>query len=147
MSKKIVVAIVIIFAIIIGVRFINKSDQAKKTETKPIDSTATAVPAINHNKLIGVWYDESIKSPDGGKVVYEIIAKDEQFFIQAVSFKGENLKVSDMPEINDGATELKAKGEEYTSVENPKTSFKIDKHGDLYIFDAGKLMVKCSRIM
>lgn len=147
MSKKIVVAIVIIFAIIIGVRLINQSDQPKKTKTKLTDSIATVKPVPNHNKLIGVWYDESIKSPDGGKVVYEIIAKDQQFFIQAVSFKGENLKVSDMPEINDGATELKAKDETYTSIENPKTSFKIDKHGDLYIFDAGKLMVKCSRIM
>lgn len=147
MSKKIIVTIVIIFAIIIGVRLINKSDSTKKTDTKQTDSIATVTPAPNHNKLIGVWYDESIKSPDGGKVAYEIIQKEDKFFIQPIAFKGENLKVSDMPEINDGASELKAKGEEYISVENPKTSFKIDQHGDLYIFDGGKLMVKCSRVM
>lgn len=84
---------------VISGMLINKSDQAKKTETKPTDRIATVVPATNHNKLISFWYDESIKSSDGGKVAYEIIQKEDKFFIQPISFKGENLKVSDMPKI------------------------------------------------
>jgi uncharacterized protein YxeA len=151
MSKKIVITISIILVAIIAITFFSQSEKTDKSSKIKIEKLAKPnVPtntSANHNVLVGVWYDESIKSPDGGKVVYEIISKDQQVFMQAVSFKGENLKVSDMPKINDGAFELKTNGEKYISVENPETSFKIDKHGDLYIFDHDKLVVKCNRIM
>ncbi|MBU1372188.1 MAG: hypothetical protein KKG25_00580 [Bacteroidetes bacterium] len=151
MSKKIIITVTVILVAVIAITFFSKSEKTNKISKNNIDTLTktnlTIDTSANHNVLVGVWYDESIKSPDGGKVVYEIISKNQQIFMQAVSFKGENLKVSDMPKINDGASELKINGEEYISIENPNTSFKIDKHGDLYIFDIGKLVVKCSRIM
>lgn len=151
MSKKILITVTVILIAVIAITFFSKSEKTEKASKSKTDiltkSDEIVDTSANHNVLVGVWYDESIKSPDGGKVVYEIISTNHRIFMQAVSFKGENLKVSDMPKINDGASELKINGEEYVSLENPKTSFKIDKHGDLYVFDKGKLVVKCSRIM
>jgi hypothetical protein len=124
-----------------------KEEQVKQVSPKPA-VTVTPVPVQKASgKLVGVWYDEQIKSEKGEQIAYVVIAKDKQVFIQAIAFPGTKLVVSDVPEIDPSATELKKTSKGYVNINNDTELYKIDKAGNLLIYDQGELVMTCKKVM
>jgi hypothetical protein len=122
-----------------------KEQEAKQATPKPVVVPAPVQKATG--KLVGVWYDEQIKSEKGEQIAYVIIAKDKQIFIQAIAFPGTKLVVSDVPEIDPSATELKKTSNGYVNMMNDTELYKIDKAGNLLIYDQGELVMTCKKVM
>lgn len=124
---------------------------SKEESTKRIDKLdvvpKTNQSATDSSQLLGVWYDEGIKTPEGANVAYQIIANDIKVFIQPIAFKGKKFQVSDQPVISSSATELKREGNHYVSIDSPEDAYEVDKDGNLLIFHEGKLIVVCKKIL
>lgn len=105
------------------------------------------VGSADSTYLLGVWYDEGIKTPEGANIAYQVITQQQRVFIQPVAFKGEKFQVSDQPVVTPGAAELKRNGNHYTSIESPEDAYEVDKDGNLLIFHEGKLVVSCKKIL
>ncbi len=115
----------------------NQPDTADQVVPMPADSA----------HLLGVWFDETIKSPEGANVAYQVIAQQQRVFIQPVAFKGKKLQVSDQPVVSPYATEIRKNGDHYVSLESPEDAYEVDKEGNLLIFHQGKLVVVCKKIL
>ena len=126
------------------------NNKPKPTEEKVADPKPVIVAAPvkkETGKLVGVWYDEEIKSEKGEQIAYVIISKEKQIYIQAVAFPGKKLVVSDVPEIDPGATELKKITEGYANANSPTEEYKVDKKGNLLIYDNKELIMTCKKVM
>lgn len=125
-------------------------DRSAKTDAAKTDSTATVKTAplkVDSGKLIGAWHDEAIKSDDGKEIAYEVISSGHKVYIQAITFTGTNLTLNDTPPITPAASEIKKEGDKYISVERPDESYKIDKEGNLELYDKGVLVATCKRLL
>jgi hypothetical protein len=125
-------------------------DRAAKTNTNAKDSTAIAPakPAVvDSGKLVGAWHDEAIKSEKGEEIAYEVVSSGHKVYIQAITFTGTNLKLNDTPPISPSASEIRKEGDKYVSVERPDESYKIDKEGNLELYDKGVLVATCKRLL
>lgn len=125
-------------------------DRSAKTDAAKTDSTATVKTAplkVDSGKLIGAWHDEAIKSDDGKEIAYEVISSGHKVYIQAITFTGTNLTLNDTPPITPAASEIKKEGDKYISVERPDESYKIDKEGNLELYDKGILVATCKRLL
>ena len=125
-------------------------NKPKPAEVKTAEPTPVIAPAPvkkETGKLVGVWYDEEIKSEKGEQIAYVVISKEKQIFIQAVAFPGTKLVVSDVPEIDPGATELKKTTTGYANMSNPTEEYRVDKKGNLLIFDNNELVMTCKKVM
>lgn len=132
------------------------STNTNKKDTTAKDTSATPnQPGANEEvhmhgttgKLLGVWYDESIKTEQGEKIAYQVIASNNKVYIQVISFAGTKLQVSDEPVVLPSASELKKDTEGYVSVERPTERYVVDKKGNLLIYDQKELVVTCKKIM
>lgn len=126
-------------------------DRSAKTDTKATDTIAklpvTKPAVVDSGKLVGAWHDEAIKTDKGEEIAYEVISSGHKVYIQAITFTGKNLTLNDTPPITPAASEIKKNGDGYVSVERPDESYKIDKHGNLLLFDKGILVATCKRIL
>jgi hypothetical protein len=131
------------------------SKEKAKTESaaaKPADSSKsvakTAAPANVTGHLLGVWYDESLKTEQGQQIAYEIISYNGKVFIQPIAFTGKKLQVSDMPEIDpSSAVELKKSKGVYINANEPNEIYKVDKKGNLLIYDKTGLIASFKKVM
>ncbi|MET3979074.1 hypothetical protein ABIB62_001662 [Mucilaginibacter sp. UYP25] len=125
-----------------------KKDKAPATNTIPKAAVASSVPAaIDTGKLVGAWHDETIKTDNGESIAYEIVSSGHKVFIQAITFKGTDLKLNDTPPITASASEIRKEGDGYVSVERPDESYKVDKKGNLLLYDKGILVATCKKIL
>lgn len=125
-------------------------DRSAKNNTHAKDSTAIAPvkPAVvDSGKLVGAWHDEAIKSEKGEEIAYEVVSSGHKVYIQAITFTGTNLKLNDTPPISPSASEIRKEGDKYVSVERPDESYKIDKEGNLELYDKGVLVATCKRLL
>jgi hypothetical protein len=125
-------------------------DRSAKTDAPKTDSTAavkTAPMKVDSGKLVGAWHDEAIKSDDGKEIAYEVISSGHKVYIQAITFTGTNLTLNDTPPITPSASEIKKDGDKYVSVERPDESYKIDKEGNLELYDKGVLVATCKKLL
>ncbi|GAA4794983.1 hypothetical protein GCM10023231_24210 [Olivibacter ginsenosidimutans] len=145
-------------ALFIGLALVNSSCQQEPSSTATKQKTdTTSLPIGNKDVmnvatpdstyLLGVWYDEEIKTPDGAKIAYQVITDKKRVVIQPVAFKGEKLQVSDQPVIQPTATELVKHGDRYISADSPEDSYVVDKAGNLLIYHHDKLLVTCKKIL
>lgn len=132
----------------------SQAPKAANVDDKPIvplnrpDTSGMAAPsAADSTHLLGVWFDETIKSPEGANVAYQVLAHQQRVFIQPIAFKGKKLQVSDQLAVSPYATELKKNGNYYVSLESPEDAYEVDKEGNLLIFHKGKLVVVCKKIL
>lgn len=109
------------------------------------DSVQAATP--DSTFLLGVWYDDKIKAPDGANIAYQVITDKNRVFIQPVAFKGKKLQVSDAPVIQPTATELIKQGDRYITKDSPEDSYLVDKDGNLLIYHNNELLVTCKKIL
>ncbi|WP_158825873.1 hypothetical protein [Mucilaginibacter lacusdianchii] len=125
----------------------HKADSTTAPAAAPVAQSAPTSSETGH--LLGVWYDEAIKSPDGQNVAYEIVSnKDKQIFIQVITFTGTSITVNDIPPISATATALKKTGDMYMSKANANEYYKVDKKtGDLLIYDQSGLVATCKKIL
>jgi hypothetical protein len=131
------------------------SKEKPKTESaaaKPADSSKsvakTTAPANVTGHLLGVWYDESLKTEQGQQIAYEIISYNGKVFIQPIAFTGKKLQVSDMPEIDpSSAVELKKSKGVYINANEPNEIYKVDKKGNLLIYDKTGLIASFKKVM
>ncbi|WP_377161587.1 hypothetical protein [Mucilaginibacter terrae] len=123
----------------------NKPKNQEAKQSAPVAVPAPVQKATG--KLVGVWYDELIKSDKGEQIAYVVISKDKQFFIQAIAFPGTKLVVSDVPEIDPSATELTKTTNGYVNINNNAELYKVDKAGNLLIYDQGELVMTCKKVM
>ncbi|MEB0261733.1 MULTISPECIES: hypothetical protein [unclassified Mucilaginibacter] len=125
-----------------------KKDKAPITDTIAKAPVAPAAPtAIDTGKLVGAWHDESIKTDKGESIAYEVVSSGHKVYIQAITFVGTDLKLNDTPPITASASEIRKEGEGYVSVERPNESYKVDKKGNLLIYDKGILVATCKKIL
>src|SRR5690606_558142 len=124
----------------------NTEDKSIVQPSQPDTVGQMALSAADSTHLLGVWFDETIKSPEGANVAYQVIARQQRVFIQPIAFKGNKLQVSDQPVVSAYATELKKNGNYYVSLESPEDAYEVDKEGNLLIFHKGKLVVVCKKI-
>jgi len=125
-------------------------NRSAKTEAAKTDSTATVKTApmkVDSGKLVGAWHDEAIKSDKGEEIAYEVISSGHKVYIQAITFTGTNLTLNDTPPITPAASEIKKDGDKYVSVERPDESYKIDKEGNLELYDKGVLVATCKKLL
>jgi hypothetical protein len=126
-------------------------DRSAKTGTATAtDSTTTVKTApmkVDSGKLVGAWHDEAIKSDKGEEIAYEVISSGHKVYIQAITFTGTNLTLNDTPPITPAASEIKKDGDKYVSVERPDESYKIDKEGNLELYDKGVLVATCKKLL
>ena len=115
-----------------------KADTAVKTLTSKLTGTG---------HLISAWHDETIKTDKGEQIAYELVSHNNKLYIQAITFVGNDLKLDDIPPVSPSATEIKKQGDEYIGVERPEEKYKIDKAGDLQIYDSGQLVATCKKIL
>ncbi|WP_342644950.1 hypothetical protein [Mucilaginibacter sp. CSA2-8R] len=120
---------------------------AKPTDTiKPLAHPTAPAGVTGH--LLGVWYDEGLKTEQGQQIAYEIISYNGKVFIQPIAFAGKKLQVSDMPEINpESAVELKKSKGIYINVNEPNEIYKVDKKGNLLIYDKTGLIASFKKVM
>lgn len=114
---------------------------------QPDTAGQVALSSADSTHLLGVWFDETIKSPEGANIAYQVIARQQRVFIQPVAFKGEKLQVSDQPVVSPYATEIKRNGNHYVSLDSPEDAYEVDKDGNLLVFHEGKLVVVCKKIL
>ncbi|MFD0763809.1 hypothetical protein ACFQZI_03015 [Mucilaginibacter lutimaris] len=128
-----------------------KTDKAPVADTiakAPSAPTATSPPAvIDTGKLVGAWHDETIKTDKGESIAYEVVSSGHKVYIQAITFVGNDLKLNDTPPITAAASEIRKEGDGYVSVERPDESYKVDKKGNLLLFDKGILVATCKKIL
>jgi hypothetical protein len=139
-----------ISALVLLVVTIASCDRSTKTDAAKTDSTATVKPTpmkVDSGKLVGAWHDETIKSDKGEEIAYEVISSGHKVYIQAITFTGTNLTLNDTPPITPSASEIKKDGDKYISVERPDESYKIDKQGNLELYDKGVLVATCKKIL
>jgi hypothetical protein len=127
-------------------------NQSAKTDkaTAATDTTVKAEvkPAVvDSGKLVGAWHDEAIKSDKGEEIAYEVVSSGHKVYIQAITFTGKNLTLNDTPPISPSASEIKKEGDKYVSVERPDETYKIDKEGNLLIYDKGSLVATCKKLL
>jgi hypothetical protein len=115
------------------------TDTTLKTEVKPA--------VVDSGKLVGAWHDEAIKSDKGEEIAYEVVSSGHKVYIQAITFTGKNLTLNDTPPISPSASEIKKDGDKYVSVERPDETYKIDKEGNLLIYDKGTLVATCKKLL
>jgi hypothetical protein len=115
------------------------TDTTLKTEVKPA--------IVDSGKLVGAWHDEAIKSDKGEEIAYEVVSSGHKVYIQAITFTGKNLTLNDTPPISPSASEIKKDGDKYVSVERPDETYKIDKEGNLLIYDKGTLVATCKKLL
>lgn len=134
----------------------SKQAKSDSTTTQQPAAVDTAAHAHSHEDLtvhetghlLGVWYDDAIKAPNGQSVAYEIVSdKQQQIFIQVITFTGTKITVNDIPPISPTATALKKTGDMYVSKSNAKEFYKVDKSGDLLIYDETGLVAQCKKIL
>lgn len=139
-----------ISALVLLTIIIASCERSAKTDAKKSDSTTavkTAPMKVDSGKLVGAWHDEAIKSDKGEEIAYEVISSGHKVYIQAITFTGTNLTLNDTPPITPSATEIKKEGDKYVSVERPDESYKIDKEGNLELYDKGILVATCKKIL
>ena len=118
------------------------------TDTAKIDTTAKLKPtAADSGHLVGVWHDETIKSDKGEQIAYEVVSRGKKIYIQAITFVGNDLKVNDTPPISPSASEIKKDGDHFVSVERPTETYKVDKKGNLLIYDNAELVAICKKLL
>jgi hypothetical protein len=125
-------------------------NQSAKTDKTATDTTlkAEVKPAVvDSGKLVGAWHDEAIKTDKGEEIAYEVVSSGHKVYIQAITFTGKNLTLNDTPPISPSASEIKKEGDKYVSVERPDESYKIDKEGNLLIYDKGTLVATCKKLL
>jgi hypothetical protein len=125
--------------------------------TNPVTNdkkAATTIPAakpqpmtVDSGKLVGAWHDESIKTDKGEQIAYEVVSSGQKVYIQAITFTGKKLKLNDTPPISPSASEIKRQGDKYVCVDRPDESYKIDKLGNLLIYDKGSLVATCTKLL
>ncbi|MES2265184.1 MAG: hypothetical protein V4520_00395 [Bacteroidota bacterium] len=126
----------------------DKAPAATDTIPKAPAAPAAAAPAvIDTGKLVGAWHDESIKTEKGESIAYEVVSSGHKVYIQAITFVGTDLKLNDTPPITAAASEIRKEGDGYVSVERPDESYKVDKKGNLLLFDKGILVATCKKIL
>jgi len=139
-----------ISALVLLVITIASCERSAKTDAAKTDSTTavkTAPMKVDSGKLIGAWHDEAIKSDKGEEIAYEVISSGHKVYIQAITFTGTNLTLNDTPPITPSASEIKRDGDKYVSVERPDESYKIDKEGNLELYDKGVLVATCKKML
>jgi hypothetical protein len=119
--------------------------KASPAPAAPTPKVATA-PAVT-GSLLGVWYDESLKTEHGEQIAYEIISYEKRVFIQPIAFTGKKLQVSDMPELSPSATELRKSKGVYINVNQPNEIYKVDKTGNLLIYDQTGLLATFKKVL
>ncbi|MBL4678334.1 MAG: hypothetical protein JKY70_19350 [Mucilaginibacter sp.] len=97
--------------------------------------------------LVGAWHDEAIKSEDGKDIAYEVISKGTKVYIQAITFTGKELTLNDAPPITASASEIRKDGDKYVGVNSPAEIYKVDKTGNLLIYDGETLVAICKKIL
>jgi hypothetical protein len=152
MRNKILLAIAAVIIILVIVKTCNHKEPATPKNTaavkpKPIQPQRK-VSLADTGHLVGVWYDESIKTDQGQQVAYEVISKDHKTYMQAITFTGKNLQLSDTPVVDTTvATELKRSGSLFVNAHSPNEIYKVDKAGNLLIYDEHGLVAKCKKIL
>ena len=139
-----------IMLITLTITAITACERSAQTTTVKADSAATAKPQpmkVDSGKLVGAWHDEAIKSDKGEEIAYEVVNSGHKFYIQAITFTGTNLTLNDTPPITPAASEIKRVGDKYVSVERPDESYKIDKQGNLLLYDKGVLVATCKKLL
>ncbi|RYU90263.1 hypothetical protein EWM62_12090 [Mucilaginibacter terrigena] len=129
---------------------ITACDRSAKTDAAKTDSAATVTTAplkVDSGKLVGAWHDEAIKSDKGEEIAYEVVSSGHKVYIQAITFTGKELILNDTPPISPSASEIRKEGDGYVSVERPDEGYKIDKQGNLLIYDKGILVATCKKIL
>jgi hypothetical protein len=125
-------------------------DNSAKTTAVKTDSVTAVKPAAikpDSGKLIGAWHDEAIKSDKGEEIAYEVISSGHKVYIQAITFTGTNLTLNDTPPITPASSEIRKEGDKYICVERPDESYKIDKDGNLLLYDKGVLVATCKKLL
>ncbi|RFZ83477.1 hypothetical protein DYU05_15220 [Mucilaginibacter terrenus] len=101
----------------------------------------------NAGKLLGVWHDATIHTEKGEQIAYELVAKDDKYYMQVITFTATNLTVNDAPPISPSASELKKDGARYTAIDDPSQAYEVDKAGDLLIYNGAEIVTKCSKLL
>lgn len=118
------------------------------TNTVKVNTTAKPKPmAADSGHLVGVWHDEAIKSDKGEQIAYEVVSRGKKIYIQAITFVGNDLKVNDTPPVSPSASEIKRDGDHFVSVERPAETYKVDKKGNLLIYDNAELVAICKKLL
>ncbi|OOQ56495.1 hypothetical protein [Mucilaginibacter pedocola] len=128
----------------------NKAKQSAEEKADSTNAAATELPDTTKGKtgtLIGAWHDEAIKSEKGEQIAYELLSSGDKFYIQAITFVGNNLKLNDTPPVTPSASELKKDGDKYRSAERPEEYYLVDKDGDLLIYDGAEMVAKCKKLI
>ncbi|WP_374949955.1 hypothetical protein [Mucilaginibacter sp.] len=129
----------------------SENNSAAKADSTRVDTTAQAVKpmAVDSGHLVGVWHDEAIKSDKGDQIAYEVVSSlnTKKIYIQAITFTGTDLKLNDTPPISSSASEIKRDGDHFVSVERPGETYKVDKKGNLVIYDNGEIVAVCKKIL
>lgn len=156
-ASHIVKSVIIAFVFVTSICACNQATKTTDTKTDSVakaDSAAKAEdagvvgPHLNEaGKLVGAWHDETIKSEKGEQIAYEVVTDGKKVYIQAITFVGTNLKLNDTPPITAAASEIVKDGDQYHSVERPAEVYKIDKNGDLLIYDGAELVAKCKKLI
>jgi hypothetical protein len=124
-----------------------KAKQPAAAETKPTIEAQPKPAAVDSGHLIGVWHDETIKSDKGEEIAYEVVSSGKKIYIQAITFTGTNLTVNDTPPISPSASEIKRVGDKYVGVASADEVYKVDKKGNLLIYDKDKLVAVCKKLL
>lgn len=139
----------LLLAIVITIAACNSDTKpGSTTDTAKADTTVKLKPAAaDSGHLVGVWHDETIKSDKGEQIAYEVVSSGKKIYIQAITFVGNDLKVNDTPPISPSATQIKKDGDHFVSVERPTETYKVDKKGNLLIYDNGELVAICKKLL
>jgi uncharacterized secreted protein with C-terminal beta-propeller domain len=139
----------LLLAIVITIAACNSETKTgSTTDTAKVDTTAKPKPiAADSGHLVGVWHDETIKSDKGEQIAYEVVSSGKKIYIQAITFIGNDLKVNDTPPISPSASEIKKDGDHFVSVERPTETYKVDKKGNLLIYDNAELVAICKKLL
>lgn len=127
----------------------SNTQKAPKTDSAKTDSLAKLTPtaAIDSGHLVGAWHDEAIKSEKGEQIAYEVISSGKKIYIQAITFTGTNLKLNDTPPITASASEITRDGDKFVTVGRPTETYRVDKKGNLLIYDDKTLIAVCKRLL
>lgn len=127
------------------------SDEEKKKpsadSTTMAKSNTVVTMHADTGHLVGAWHDEAIKSEDGKDIAYEVISKGNKVYIQAITFTGKELTLNDAPPITASASEIRKDGDKYVGVNSPTEIYKVDKTGNLLIYDGETLVAICKKIL
>lgn len=144
-----VLRLVVAVLIVSGVISCSSEDKKKPgTDSTALAKSNTVVTMhADTGHLVGAWHDEAIKSDKGEEIAYEVISKGHKVYIQAITFKGKELTLNDAPPITASASEIRKDDDKYVGVNSPTEVYKIDKTGNLLIYDGETLVAICKRIL